>query len=35
MKQYKYNTITKAQRAIAYVLLTCQLLTSCGGNTAL
>ena len=35
MKQYKTNMITKSQRAIAYLLLICQLLTSCGGKNTL
>jgi hypothetical protein len=35
MKQYKHNMIIKSQRAIAYLLLACQLLTSCGGKNTL
>jgi hypothetical protein len=34
-QQYKHNMITRSQRAIAYLLLVCQLLTSCGGKNTL
>ena len=35
MRHYKYNTINKTQKTVAYLLLSCQLLTSCGGKTTL
>ena len=35
MKQYRNNTINRAQSVVAYLLLGCQLLVSCGGNKTL